>query len=148
MPLPTAFSPKRHWRNTWSMKCCTNVNKFDRTCLNHLVHYLGLSKQYGKKDSEVSQFLKKMFRTVAFTIGGSLRLLCFGIFIQSSKRQVSGTVLHLPARKLYWFRLQFSSDCLVWMFCIIIEDHRRMWLIPCPIQCTIVQCALKKTTFW
>ena len=61
---------------------------------------LGLSKQYGK-NSEVSQFLKKNIRTVAFITGGSLRLLCVGIFIQSSERQASRTVLRLPARKLY-----------------------------------------------
>ena len=49
---------------------------------------LGLCKQYGEKDSEVSQFLKSA-------------TLCVGIFIQSSERQASGTVLQLPARKFY-----------------------------------------------
>ena len=47
-----------------------------------------LSKQHGKKDSEVSQFLKPA-------------TALFGIFIQSSERQESGTVLRLPTRKLY-----------------------------------------------
>jgi hypothetical protein len=35
----------------------------------------------------------------------------------------SGTVLRLPARKLYWCRLHFSSACLARKYCIIIEDH-------------------------
>jgi len=40
-------------------------------------------------------------RTVAFTTGGSQRLICIGLYIQSSERQASGSVLQLPARKLY-----------------------------------------------
>jgi hypothetical protein len=44
--------------------------------------------------------LEENIGTVAFTTGGSLRLLRIGIFIQSSKRQASGTVFGLPARKL------------------------------------------------
>ena len=59
-----------------------------KTCRFHLgqswwrkIQSLVLSKQYRKKDSEVSQFLKKNIRTVTFTTGGSLRLLCVGIFI-------------------------------------------------------------------
>jgi len=51
--------------------------------------------------------------TVAFITGGSLRLLCVGMFIQSSERQASGTVLRLPTRKLYWCRLHFWSECNV-----------------------------------
>ena len=51
--------------------------------------------------------LEENIRTVAFTTGGSLRLFCVRIFIQSSERQASGTVLRLPARKLYWCRLHF-----------------------------------------
>ena len=58
--------------------------------------------------------------------GGSLRLLGVRLYIQSSERQASGTVLQLPARKLYRYRLHFYSDCLVRMYCIIIEDHKRM----------------------
>ena len=81
-------------------------------------------------------------RTVAFTTGRSLRLLCVGIVIHSSERQASGTVLRLPARKFYWCRLQFSSACLVRMYCIITEDKKLMWVIPCPLQCTILHCAL------
>ena len=104
------------------------------------IQSVGLSKQYGKKDSEVSQFLKKIF-WLAFTTGGNLRQLCVGIFIQFSERQASGTFLQLPTRKLYWCRLHFSSDSLVRMYCIIIEDHKRMWVIPCPLQSTILQCA-------
>jgi len=64
------------------------------------IQYLGLSKQYGKKNSGKS-VLEENIRIVAFTTGGSQRLLCVGIFIQSSERQASGTVLRLPARKLY-----------------------------------------------
>ena len=86
-------------------------------------------------------FLEDNIRTVAFTTIGSQRLLCVGLYIQSSAQQASGTVLRLPARKLYWRRLHFSYACLVQMFCIIIEDHKRMWVIPCPFQCTILQCA-------
>jgi hypothetical protein len=40
-------------------------------------------------------------QTVAFITGGSLRMLCVGIFIQYSERQASGTVWRLPARKFY-----------------------------------------------
>ena len=40
-------------------------------------------------------------RTVAFTTGESQRLLCVGLYIQSFERQVGGTVLRLPVRKLY-----------------------------------------------
>jgi hypothetical protein len=100
---------------------------------------LGLSKQYGKKDWGKS-VLEENIRTVAFTTGGSLQLLCVRDFIQSSERQASGTILRLPARKLYWRRLHFSSACLVRMYCINIEDHKRMWVIPCPLQCTILRC--------
>ena len=67
--------------------------------------------------------LEENIRTVAFTTGGSLRLLCVGIFIQSSERQASGIVLQLSARKLYWCRLHFSSACLVRKYCIITKDH-------------------------
>jgi hypothetical protein len=45
--------------------------------------------------------LEENIRTVAFTTGGSQRLLCVGLYIQSSKRQASGTVLRLPARILH-----------------------------------------------
>jgi hypothetical protein len=48
--------------------------------------------------------------------------------------------LRLPVRKLYWCRLHFSFACLVRIYCIIIEDHKRMWAIPCPLQCTVLQC--------
>jgi len=70
--------------------------------------------------------LEENIRTVAFTTGGSLRLFCVKIFIQSSERQASGTVLGLLGRKLCCCRLYFSSTCLVQMFCIIIEDHKRL----------------------
>jgi len=43
---------------------------------------LGLSKQNGKKERGKS-VPEENIRTVAFTTGGSLRLLCVGIFIQS-----------------------------------------------------------------
>ena len=41
--------------------------------------------------------LEENIRTVALTNGGSHRLLCIGLYIQSSE-QVSGRVLRLPAR--------------------------------------------------
>jgi len=56
-----------------------------RTELVAKIQYLGLSKQYGKKDSEVKSVLEENIWTVAFTIDGSLRLLCVGISIQSSE---------------------------------------------------------------
>ena len=104
------------------------------------IQSLGLSKQHGKRLWGKS-FLEENIRTVGFTTGGSQRLICVGQYIHSSERQASGTVLRLPARKLYWCRLQFSSDYLVPMFCIIIEDHKCMWVIPCLFQLTILQCA-------
>ena len=76
-----------------------------------------------KGKSEINSVLEENVRTFAFTTGGSQRLLCVGLYIQSSEAQASGTVLRLPARKLYWCRLQFSSTCLVRMFFIISEDH-------------------------
>jgi len=69
--------------------------------------------------------LEENIQTVAFTTGGSLRQLGVGNFIQSSERQASGTVLRLSARKLYWCRYHFSSACLVRMYCIITDDHKR-----------------------
>jgi hypothetical protein len=89
----------------------------------------------------VKSVLEENIPTLRFTTGGSLRLLSVGIFIQSSGRQASGKVLQLPARKLYWCRLHFSSVYLVGMYCIITEDHKRMWVIPCPLQCTVLQWA-------
>jgi hypothetical protein len=47
-----------------------------------------LSKQFGK--IEVKSVLEEYIRSVGFTTGGCQRLLCIGIFIQSSKRQVIG----------------------------------------------------------
>jgi len=41
--------------------------------------------------------LEENIWTLTFTTGGNLRLLCVGIFIQSSARQARGTVLRLPA---------------------------------------------------
>ena len=55
--------------------------------------------------------IEENIRTVALTTGGSLRLLCVGMFIQSFERQASGTVLRMSARKLYWCRLHFWSEC-------------------------------------
>jgi len=64
------------------------------------IQSLGLSKQYGKKDFEVSQFLKKIFGLSLLPpaeVCGDLRWN----FIHSSERQAIGTVLRLSARKLY-----------------------------------------------
>ena len=32
--LPTTSSPNSYWWNSWSIKCCTSVNKFDRSCFS------------------------------------------------------------------------------------------------------------------
>jgi hypothetical protein len=61
----------------------------------------GTQQAAWKKDSEVSQLLKKIFGLVDFTTGGSPRLICIGLYIQSSERQASGALLRLPARTLY-----------------------------------------------
>jgi len=74
------------------------------------IQSLGLSKQYGEKDWG-KLVLEDNIRTVTLTTGGQ-RLLCVGIFIQSSERQASGTVLRLPARKLYWSRITFGPNVL------------------------------------
>jgi hypothetical protein len=84
--------------------------------------------------------LEENIRTVISTTGGNLRLLCVVNFILSSERQAGGTVLRLPARKCYWCRLHFFSACLFRMYCSIIGDHTRMWVITRPLQCTILQC--------
>jgi len=55
------------------------------------IQSLGLSRQYGKKDSEVKSALEENILTLPYTTGGSQRLLCVGDFIQSSERQTSGT---------------------------------------------------------
>ena len=68
--------------------------------------------------------LEENIRTITFTTGRSHRLLCIGLYIQSFEWQSNGTVLRLPARKLYWCRLHFTSACLVRTFCIISEDHK------------------------
>ena len=101
----------------------------------------GTQQTVWKEKLWVKSVLEENIRTVRFTTDGSLRLLSVGIFIQSFERQASGTVLQLAARKLYWYRLHFSSVCLVRMYCVIIADHKRMWVIPCQLRCTILQCA-------
>ena len=104
------------------------------------IQSLGLSKQYGKKDSWVRSVLEENIRIVRFTTGGSLWLLSVRIFIQSFERQASGTVLQLPAKKLYWCRLHFSSACLVRMYCIIIQDHKRVsYSMPTSMHCFTVR---------
>ena len=85
--------------------------------------------------------LEENIRIVAFTTGRSQRMFCVGLYMKFFEWQASGTVLRLPARKLYRCRPHFSSACLVWMFCNIIWDHKDMWDIPCPFQCTLLQCA-------
>jgi len=29
------------------------------------------------------------------------------------------------------------------MYCIVVEDPGRMWVIPCQLQCTVLHCALQ-----
>jgi hypothetical protein len=53
--------------------------------------------------------LEENILAVVFTTGESQRLVCVGLYIQSSERQASGIVLLLLVRKLYWCRLHFSS---------------------------------------
>jgi hypothetical protein len=65
------------------------------------VQSLGLSKRYGKNNSEVKSVLEENIRTIVFTTGGSERLLCVGLYIQPSDRQTSGRVLRIAARKLH-----------------------------------------------
>jgi len=101
---------------------------------------VGLSKQYGKKDSEVSQFLKKIFGLSLLPPGEVCDWFALE-FLSNLPNDKRVEVLRLPDRKLYWCRLHFSSACLVRMYCIIIEDHERMWVIPWPLQRTILQCA-------
>ena len=71
----------------------------------------GTQQAVRKERLWVKSVLEDNIRTVCFTTGGSLRLLCVGIFIQSFERQASGTVLQLPARKWHWCRLHFWSEC-------------------------------------
>jgi len=61
----------------------------------------GTQQAVWKERLGVKSVLEENTRTVRLTTGESLGLLSVGIFIQSFKRQASGTVLQLPARKLY-----------------------------------------------
>jgi len=61
----------------------------------------GTQQEVWKERLRGKSLVEENIWTVAVTTGGSLRLLCVGIFIQSSERQASGTVLQLSARKLY-----------------------------------------------
>jgi hypothetical protein len=61
----------------------------------------GLSKQYGKKDSEVSQFLKTIFGLSLLPPAEVSDCFALEFYIQTKKKKASGTVLRLPARKLY-----------------------------------------------
>jgi len=61
----------------------------------------GLSKQYGMIDSEVSQFLKKIFRLSLLPPAEFCDCFTLEFFFHFSERQASGTVLRLAARKLY-----------------------------------------------
>jgi len=83
--------------------------------------FFGTQQAEWKERLWVESVLEENIRTVPFTTGGILRLLCVGIFIQSFERRESGTVLQLPARKLYWCTLHFSFACLVRTYCVIIE---------------------------
>lgn len=84
--------------------------------------------------------LQENIRTVAVSTSGSRRLLALD-FISGLPDDTRVEVFRLPSRKLNWRRLQFSSACLVWIFCIIISSHKHIWVIPCPFQCTVLECA-------
>ena len=132
------FTPQ--WKQcgeAWKLKRVVSIQ--DRPGGGKYILWDSASSTERKTLREVSSW--RNIRTVRFTTDGSLRLLSVGIFIHSSERQGSGTVLQQSARKLYWCRLHFSSACFVRMYCVIIEDHKCMWVIPCPLQCTILQCA-------
>ena len=75
--------------------------------------FFGTQQEVWRERLWSKSVLEENIRTVPFTTGGSQRLLCVGIFIQSFERQASGTVLRLSARKLYWCRLHFWSECNV-----------------------------------
>ena len=61
----------------------------------------GTQQAVWKERLLVKSLLEENIPTVCLATGGSLRLLSVGICIQSFERQASGTVLKLPARKLY-----------------------------------------------
>ena len=92
------------------------------------IHSLGLSKQYGKKNSELSQFLKKIFGLSVLPPTEVCDCLTLEFLCNFSNDKRVETFLHLPARKLYWWRLHISSFCLVRLYCIITEDHKRIEL--------------------
>ena len=100
---------------------------------------LGLSKQYGKKYSEVSQFLKKIF---------GLSLLPP---VEIGDRSTLEFLSHLPNDEQveqfcdYLLENYIDADSTfplpVWSECTassLRTDHKRMWVIPCPLQCTIL----------
>ena len=99
----------------------------------------GTQQAVWKKDSEVSQFFKKIF---------GLSLLppaevcdCFALEFLSN----------LPNKRVEQFcdcllenYIEIDSTFLLLFgpkYCIIIEGHKRVWVILCPLQCSILQCA-------
>jgi hypothetical protein len=102
---------------------------------------LGLSNQYGKKDSGMS-ILEENIRTVAFTTGGSLRLFALEFLsnLPNDKR----------VEQSYDYLLEnyIDSDSSfpppVWSECTassLRTINACELFILCPLQCIILQCA-------
>ena len=81
---------------------------------------LGLGKQYGKKDSEVSQLLKKMFGLPLLPPADVSECFALDFISNISNDKRVEQFCDYQVKKLYWCRLYFSSACLVRMFCTII----------------------------
>ena len=107
-----------------------------RQCWRWKIQYLGLSKQYGKKDSEVSQFLKKTFG-LSFLPLAEVRdflVLEFIYTLPNDKRveQFCDYLLENYIDADSTFRLLIWSESLRTINACV---------IPCPLQCTSLQCA-------
>jgi len=102
-------------RNRHSQRSNNSVARFGiKTCRFHWGQsWVAENKIFGTQQAVWKErlwgksVLEKNIRTVAFTSSGSLWLLWFRIFIQSSERKVSGTGLWLIYTKLYWCRISF-----------------------------------------
>jgi hypothetical protein len=74
----------------------------------------GLSKQYGKRDPEVIQFLKKIFGLYFYHRWKSAPALRWNSYPIFRNKRVELFCDYL-LKKLYWRKLHFSSVCLVRM---------------------------------
>jgi len=85
---------------------------------------LGLSKQYGREDSEGSQFLKKIFGLSLLPLAEVCNCLALEFLSNLPNDTRVEQFCDYMLGNFYSCRLQFSSSCLVRMYCIIIEDHK------------------------